>query len=787
MSNQLSNVLGVAIPYDLKRQLSIRSEKLGAENRTSNDIEYLANKSCWVRLVSSVRIKDIQYFKKYFPDLGITDGDSLAKKFILFAGTSEYTKNESKDKGFQYNIRSGFGANGSYGMLGNVETQLYGYRPMPGITDARIETQGKLGSIRSATINFKVWDKAQLDIIDALYFKLGYTMFLEWGHTTYFDNGEGITLSTPQLKRSDLQQIDPFAQDLKKEIILREISTRIDQSNGNYDAMLGMCTNFNFSMNEDGGYDCSIKMIALGELASQIKINQPNALPKILNKEIRELVDIYTNILRERARQDRQAAQIAATQNNTTPQTDIKYGINETLIAGAGYGNDPQTAKESINDDSIVPKKYNSSDAWKKFNEKYPNAYLPLSFLGGAQSALTLKEREDLKKQQDQDRILASQQANKDNLKLLDTYGDVIYDRTATPPTGNSAVGKGLYSKTFGVYIPTEAQYISKFISSFTLDGNILKDAFTQLSSVSADWTSDRDTTNSKILDSNDNEIVKSGLLNSDDYYYEPRGNNYKIIWWNAQIGPNKIETPIILWYLIPDIKFQENQVPSTYTLNKIIQDFTSGNDKQIPLDKIIYSIRKRESGKYSDEVNSAGNHNQFKIKGTTKIPTTKKAEVDVVAGTTVSTQETTVASSKNVEWTLFFADSSFIKNIQPAIGQGYLVTNPTPTAAAAPPPDPESQINLDADSIQAQEKLNYQSGLEVFVRAIQLHSFNKGYKDLEVKNGKIGVVDLYIEKKDFMNDLFENGILSNVALDFISNVKKYANLDEDDPRKLME
>ena len=92
MSNQLSNVLGVPIPYDLKRQLDVRSQKLGADKRTSSDIQYLANRNCWVRLVSSVRIKDLEYFRKYFPDLYLKDHDSLAKKFILFAGTSEYTK-----------------------------------------------------------------------------------------------------------------------------------------------------------------------------------------------------------------------------------------------------------------------------------------------------------------------------------------------------------------------------------------------------------------------------------------------------------------------------------------------------------------------------------------------------------------------------------------------------------------------------------------------------------------------------------------------------------------------
>jgi hypothetical protein len=780
MSNQLSNVLGVAIPYDLKRQMSVRSQKLAADARSNNDLEYLANKSCWVRLISSVRIKDVQYFKRYFPNLDITDGDSLAKKFILFAGTSEYKK---EDSGFQYNIRSGFGANGSYGMLGNVETQLYGYKPMPGITDARIETQGKLGSIRSATINFKAWDKAQLDIIDALYFKLGYTMFLEWGHTTYFDNGDGSTLSTPQLKRSDLKQIDPFSTtDLKKETILREISTRIDESNGNYDAMLGMCTNFNFSMNEDGGYDCTIKMIALGELASQIKINQPNALPTLISSEIKELADIYTNILREKARQERQAAEILVAQNNTTPQADIKYGVNETLTASdpyrySGYGD----STELINNDSVIPKKYNTSTAWKKFNEKYPNAYLP-SLFGGAQSASTpeeKKKRQDLEKQQNQDKDLARQQASADNKKVYNQYGDVLYNYSSTPPTGVLPVGKGLYSKTFGAYIPTDPENIPKFISNFNLDGAVLSDAFSQIYSDSKNWTADK---NDLLESDRASSITGAGILDSDSYGYEYRSLNIKAVFWQAQIGPNRISTPVVLFFTIPDLNWKPGQNPEIYTFNKIAQDFINGGDKQVALSNIRYSIKNRISGKWSDDVDNSGFQNLFRIRGVSKLPIIVTEDGDKVEGTTVTSGRVTRPGTKDLEWSLYFADTSFIKDIQPAANQGYKIESPSqPAATTTALSNPEDAINIDVDSVQAQEKLNYQSGLEVFIRAIQLHSFNLAYKDASM--GKISAIDLYGKKNQFIKDLFDNGVLKKVAYNFATDkIKDYKIIKENDP-----
>ena len=784
MSNQLSNVLGVAIPYDLKRQMSVRSQKLAADTRSSNDLEYLANKSCWVRLVSSVRIKDVQYFKRYFPNLDITDGDSLAKKFILFAGTSEYKK---KDDGFQYDIRSGFGANGSYGMLGNVETQLYGYKPMPGITDARIETQGKLGSIRSATINFKAWDKAQLDIIDALYFKLGYTMFLEWGHTTYFDNGDGFTLSTPQLKRSDLKQIDPFSTtDLKKETILREISTRIDESNGNYDAMLGMCTNFNFSMNEDGGYDCTIKMIALGELASQIKINQPNALPTLISSEIKELADIYTNILREKARQARLAEEsAAAAAAPPPPPPDTKYGINETLIAAdpSRYSGNKSIATNLINDDSVIPKKYNTSQAWKDFNQKYPEATLLGSFL--TQNATTPEERQkarDRQQQREVDRAIAAQKAAADNKKIYDQYGDVLYNYSSTPPAGVTPVGKGLYSKTFGAYIPTEPENIAKFISSFILDGSVLSDAFNQVYSDSRNWTEDKN----DILESDRPSSITgagAGILDSDSYSYEYRGLSFKAVYFQAQIGPNRLWTPIVLFYKIPDLNWKSGQNPEIYTFNKIAEDFIKGGDKQVAISNIRYSIKNKISGIWSDDTDQSGFQNLFRIRGVSKLPIIVTEDGDKVEGTTVTSGRVSRPGTKDLEWSLYFSDTSFIKSMQPIDGRGFKVQSPVQPAAtanAASVSNPGEEIKIDVDSVQAQEKLNYQSGLEVFIRAIQLHSFNLAYKDASM--GKISAIDLYGKKNQFIKDLFDNGVLKNVAYNFATDkIKNYKTIKESD------
>jgi GH24 family phage-related lysozyme (muramidase) len=167
---------------------------------------------------------------------------------------------------------------------------------MPGITSVSIDTQGKLGSVISATINFKCWDKMQLDVMDALYFKLGFTMFLEWGHTMYYLND---TKTPDKLESSELLSIDPFQSGLSKEDIYFKIAQNRRESEGNYDAMLGIVTNFNFKYTQDGGYDCTLKLMSLGILADSIKINNPGSLPGIVKAEVVQLNNTLIEIAKK--------------------------------------------------------------------------------------------------------------------------------------------------------------------------------------------------------------------------------------------------------------------------------------------------------------------------------------------------------------------------------------------------------------------------------------------------------------------------------------------------------
>jgi hypothetical protein len=301
---KLSNVIGAPFADYVLRQLAIRASNssTGADPwgpRTEEQVLYLANKTAWVRLISSIDIAfppgSNETLDKYIERLGIPgsgdykDGSSLAKNWVLQAGATKYFQTGS---GYVPMLRQGIGPDGAYGLGG---TQELGYRPMPGLTSVTVDTVGRLGSLRTATISFKVWNMNQLNTVEALYFRLGYSMLLEWGHTQYYknyDNPAGTNNGQGVFVPKDVTGLsDPFQDGLRKEIIQQEIEKKKFGTSGNYDGMLGIVSNFNWSLNQEGGYDCSVKLVGLGAIMDSIRINQAYKLPPALIARIKNAQD----------------------------------------------------------------------------------------------------------------------------------------------------------------------------------------------------------------------------------------------------------------------------------------------------------------------------------------------------------------------------------------------------------------------------------------------------------------------------------------------------------------
>jgi hypothetical protein len=263
------NIVGEGLPTSIGNQIRKRQEIYGSINRTTEEILYLNSRTAFVKAISSVDIESYNTgsITNTRPELSSIisnyGGDKLAKNFILFNGTS-------KEGGV---LRAGIpqelltGANQyvndfAYG-LGGLE---FGIRPMPGITSMQTTSQGTYGSIESTTLNIKAWNRIQFEIIDLLYLRLGYSVLVEWGNTSYFDNNGDYVPENLYTLESEF-----LAGNLNPNSIYSRIEQYKLESNGNYDAIYGIVTNFDWTFGEDGSYDITVKLISKGDIVESLK------------------------------------------------------------------------------------------------------------------------------------------------------------------------------------------------------------------------------------------------------------------------------------------------------------------------------------------------------------------------------------------------------------------------------------------------------------------------------------------------------------------------------------
>lgn len=246
----MANLIGEGFPGFVVSQIEKRQSIYGSINRSNAQLEYLNNRNGWCKLVSSVNV-DV-------PVRGITDtGNELARKFVLFNGTSPST--------------TGAGGLSGYGLGGTN----FGINPMPGIISAEIKTEN-MGSLKSATVQIKANNRNQFDIIDILYMRLGYSVLLEWGNSSYFNNDGTYVASNPHSLSDEF--INGSA-GTEYQDIFNTINTRRKASCGNYDAIVGKVVNFTWSFEKDGTYNITVMIKSMGDILESLKTN--TLLPEI--------------------------------------------------------------------------------------------------------------------------------------------------------------------------------------------------------------------------------------------------------------------------------------------------------------------------------------------------------------------------------------------------------------------------------------------------------------------------------------------------------------------------
>lgn len=327
-----SNIVGEPIKLYVKNQIDAR-QKVQASglntSRSQEEIVYLNARTSWVKLASSTSITGSRL--ESIPELKNSgfEYDELAKKYVLYNGTSQINKitdkkgiekeldyqqtqapnftrdqirnmasNELNQKytSYQLSQRSGIGSDGAYGLGGND----FGIVPMPGIVDVSISSM-EMGSLKRASLTIKAHNKTQFDIIDMLYLRLGYTIMLEWGDSHYIDSTDpdkpkiskmGTTLIEKHWFKWDGESDSNF-------YILEQIEKERKKYKGCYDAIFGHVVNFKWDFESDGSYTIKLDILSLGDVVESLKVNLP-IYRNFGSDEDKDAYDnsIYANIIK---------------------------------------------------------------------------------------------------------------------------------------------------------------------------------------------------------------------------------------------------------------------------------------------------------------------------------------------------------------------------------------------------------------------------------------------------------------------------------------------------------
>jgi hypothetical protein len=264
------NLLGESVLPFVKKEVENRQKIFGVgidgnETRSISQLNYINNRNAWIKLASGVNIKDKDRLPSGLPSAEGFLGKELAKKSILFNSMSSLS-----DQKYQFrsgvDTSAGFWNQNFYGLGGTHQ----GIVPSPGIQDISIESRNN-GSIRTATINIKAYNRFQFEVIELLYLRLGFTVLLEWGWDKYLDekgkvkNVESTLVENTFFKGKSVSQLN----------MIKKINQTQETYKGSYGGFFGRIKNFSWDFGNDGTYTIKIDLITLGDVIESLKVNIP--------------------------------------------------------------------------------------------------------------------------------------------------------------------------------------------------------------------------------------------------------------------------------------------------------------------------------------------------------------------------------------------------------------------------------------------------------------------------------------------------------------------------------
>ena len=236
-----SSGLGSIIYPEVQKNLFERMEKARKGQLDGN-----STRAIWVRMVSGVAPKEDN------PGTAISD---IKRPVILFGGTVDGDGSGVRG-GFDHifgrdNIDFGQSITGdNFSPTSDGEK----YSPMAGITGVSTTTEGELGALRKATIKWQCWSLEQLEFFERFFMKLATTCMVEFGWST--GEADAYTLYDCTTFDKSKQSIKDGAEVGKKKTL---------DAGGEYEVFSGLISNYSWTVNDAGGFDCETELMSHGE------------------------------------------------------------------------------------------------------------------------------------------------------------------------------------------------------------------------------------------------------------------------------------------------------------------------------------------------------------------------------------------------------------------------------------------------------------------------------------------------------------------------------------------
>lgn len=263
-----NETFGSAVSEDVVEIIKARERFFKKSPKTPREHSLINSNTAWVKLRSSINKLEEGQEKALFEDVDgaktIKGTPDEAKNFILFNGkvTAEGTNKIGIPKG----VKVPGADEGNYAYDWN---EKLGYRPIPGITNFKVASKNTYGTLQQAEVDFVVWSLEDLEKAELLFFRPGYTVLLEWGHSVFVNKGDDCM----QIREDTFTISDKefFEEQQTPQKLEEKIETKRKELSFSYDGLFGYITNFNWSYRADGGYDCSIRIVSRGQVLDSIK------------------------------------------------------------------------------------------------------------------------------------------------------------------------------------------------------------------------------------------------------------------------------------------------------------------------------------------------------------------------------------------------------------------------------------------------------------------------------------------------------------------------------------